>query len=270
MLQRVNIALTKAHAALALRTPDETDPLTWEFSGFSQNKEDGIIDFLVRRLLAPNRYFVEIGASNGVENNTTWLGIVHKYSGIMIEGDKKSSDALELLLSLGLCIGVEQRRLFVTKEACRDILSWSLFRDPDVLSIDIDGNDYHVAQELLQLGMKPKIIVVEYNSTFGPTRQMTIPYIREFTINRSGAGMLYYGASVGAWKSLMKKNGYRFITVDSNGVNAFFVNERAFKNSFLRKIQGCSFEENFFQRNQMKMLWQNQFKLIEHLKFDTV
>ncbi|RLA43500.1 MAG: hypothetical protein DRR42_21665, partial [Gammaproteobacteria bacterium] len=68
--QRILIALSKGAAMINSRVVDLTQPGTWEFSGFSQNGEDGILDVLCKQLNVSNRYFIEIGSSDGMENNT--------------------------------------------------------------------------------------------------------------------------------------------------------------------------------------------------------
>ena len=72
--QRINIALSKG-ALMGMRRIDLQRPATWEWSCFSQNGEDGIIDVLCSQLLESNRYFLEIGAADGIENNTAWLAV---------------------------------------------------------------------------------------------------------------------------------------------------------------------------------------------------
>src|SRR3990170_2205283 len=83
-LQRVNIALAKGNIAKNARVLNENDPKSWEFSGFSQNGEDGMLSFLTSKLLASNQKFIEIGAADGLENNLSWHAIVHKWQGVMI------------------------------------------------------------------------------------------------------------------------------------------------------------------------------------------
>src|SRR5690242_11526051 len=65
---KISVALARAAATAPLRTIDPKDPRTWEFSGFSQHGEDGIIDYLCSQILNPTRFFFEIGAANGIEN----------------------------------------------------------------------------------------------------------------------------------------------------------------------------------------------------------
>jgi len=53
-----------------------------EFSNFSQNGEDGIIEFLSDKIFDNNKYFVEIGCGNGLENNSTNL-VLNNWSGLV-------------------------------------------------------------------------------------------------------------------------------------------------------------------------------------------
>ncbi len=60
------------------RDVDLRSPQSWEFSGFSQNGEDGILDVLRRQLKQRNRYFVEIGSADGLQNNSSWLVVAEQ------------------------------------------------------------------------------------------------------------------------------------------------------------------------------------------------
>ena len=264
--QRINMAIARGAAAASLRRIDPTDPATWEFSGFSQNGEDGVIDYLLTSLKTQNRYFIEIGASNGLENNTSWLAIVRRYSGIMVEGDRLLSEqCAENFASLNWGLQVVHMRM--ARANARALADRSLYKDPDVLSLDIDGIDYYVAQELLGVGLRPKIFVVEYNSAFGPDAGLTVEYKQEFDISKEHPKRLYYGVSVGGWRRFFKHHDYQFVTVDQNGVNAFFVDQSEFTPDFLKGIRGTAFRENFAQRNHHRAPWQGQFKMLEGCRF---
>lgn len=262
-MQRVNMALARGSATSALRTIDLTDPASWEFSGFSQNGEDGIIEVLTRHLKNKNHYFIEIGASDGVENNTAWLAIARRYSGIWIEGNKATSDWCAYLFT-SLNYGVESISMFVTKDNASQITSRSLYSNPDVFSLDIDGNDYYVAEAILSTSLKPKIFVVEYNSAFGPEMSVTIPYQESFQVQSGPGSNLYYGCSISAWRKLFAKFGYTFVTVDSNGVNAIFIDPNEFDVDFISSICGHIFSENFSQFREYRMGWNKQFELISN------
>jgi hypothetical protein len=266
---RIAVALSKAAAAAPLRVIDETNPLSWEFGAFSQNGEDGIIEFLSRKILRPNRYFVEVGAANGFENNTAWLAIARKFNGLMIEGEKSSVNcAREVMRTYNL--GVNCVRSFVTRENVGELLERSAHRNPDVFSIDIDGNDYHVFEALLAKGFRPRIAVVEYNSTFGPERQVTIPYQPSFSHRRAHPSELYYGASIQAWKSLLARHNYAFVSVENYGVNAFFIDKESFSADFVGRLKGVDFLENWTEKTRFKNEHAGRFQVIGHLPLVTV
>ena len=224
---------------------------------------------MINRLKSSNKYFVEIGASDGIENNTTYLAVIKRFSGIMIDGEKLASSLAKHLMKR-FCNGVDCLNMFVKKETINELKSIMLYDNPDVFSLDIDGNDYYVARTILEANIKPKIFVVEYNSCFGPNDSITIKYQENFDINQSHESCLYYGVSVMAWKNLFKEFGYEFITVDSNGVNAFFVNKNDFDKAFIENCKGLSFQENYYQLKKFKSGWKNQFKIIEQENFKRI
>ena len=265
-MQRVNMALARGAAASASRRVDLTDPASWEFSGFSQNGEDGIIDVLTRQLKKPNRYFIEIGASDGLENNTSWLAMVRRYSGLFIEGDSTSSYWCKYVFT-PLNYGVESIGTFVTRDNVPGLKAAALHTNPDVLSIDVDGNDYHLIEAILSGGFKPKICVVEYNSAFGPEHKITIPYDENFRVVQRHKDSLYYGCSLGAWRAAFAKHGYQFVTVDANGVNAFFADPAEFEAEFIRRVRGREFAENYSHAREYKSGWREQYDLIRDRKF---
>jgi hypothetical protein len=136
-------------------------PASLEFSGFSQNGEDGILDVLRKNLKNSNRYFIEIGAADGIENNSAWLLVAEKYNGMLIEGSPHLVERARRTV-VGYSIGAEIHNMFVTKDSVRDLKAMAMHNDPDVFSLDIDGNDYYIAQAIFDAGFSPKIVAVEY------------------------------------------------------------------------------------------------------------
>lgn len=262
--QRMAVALARGAAALQVRRVDPTLASTWEFSGFSQNGEDGILQFLRERLATSNRYFVEIGAADGLENNTAWLAVVEKYGGLMIEGNPDLVARMNQIVA-PQNIGLECRAMFVTRESAPHIARLAAHLDPDVMSLDIDGNDYYVAAALFDAGFRPKIFAVEYNSVFGPDRRVTIPYRESFDFRAAHPSRLYYGVSVAAWRAFFADRGYRFVTVDRNGVNAFFVDPARFDPELLGRVRGIDFAENRYQQRRFGGGHERQFELISAL-----
>lgn len=264
----VNKGLSKGALGANIRSIDLKKPLSWEFSALSQNGEDGITDFLISYLIKPNKYFIEIGVGNGITSNTAWLALVKNYSGIMIDGGK---DSINTAKSIKHGFTVDYQLKFITLENCLEINKETAYNDPDLFSIDIDGNDYYIMKKLLENDFLPKIVIVEYNSTFGPTNSMTIKYDPKFDFSKAHPSCLYYGVSITLWKKLFKTFGYKFITVDSNGVNAFFAKEDSFDQNFINKeFDGLDFEENFYQKNKFKCNWQKQYDTIKNMDFEII
>ncbi len=58
----------------------------------------------------------------------------------------------------------------VDQENVSGLMKLCPYKDPDVFIIDIDGIDYYVLRRILELGFRPKTVVAEYNSAFGPDR----------------------------------------------------------------------------------------------------
>ncbi len=267
IIERMSMSFSRGALSKATTTINELNPTTWEFSAFSQNGEDGIIDFLTQRVKNPNRYFVEIGSSDGLENNSSYLAFSRKYSGVMIEGDRlKSNHAKKYLERFNW--GVKYINCFVDRENTADLMKKeSLYSDPDFFSLDIDGIDYYVMDTLLASGFRPKVICVEYNSSFGPEREITIKYRSDFNYSLAHGSRFYYGVSINGWKKLFKKFNYDFITVDANGVNAFFVDLKQMSDDFPVGIKSKDFEENFALRARYKNRWKEQFELIKDMPY---
>ncbi|CAN5306123.1 hypothetical protein BH09SUM1_BH09SUM1_11360 [soil metagenome] len=259
---RFSVALSRAAANAALRRVDPIYPDSWEFSGFSQNGEDGVIDYLCSQLsAAPNRYFLEIGASNGMENNTSFLALAKRYCGVMVEGNEKLSRAAAGSYA-GLNWGVKFLAKRVGPADAKTLLAELATHTPDVFSLDIDGIDYHVAKALFDEGFRPRIAIVEYNSAFGPDRSVTVEHHAEYNRGRFHKSGLYYGVSVAGWRKFFEQRDYDFVNVDQNGVNAFFIEREAFPQGFVTRLKRNSFRENFTQPHRD---WRRQFELIRDL-----
>ena len=259
----LNNAICRCAAAATTRKIDNNLPQTWEFSGFSQNGEDGIIDFLISSLNNSNKYFIEIGSGNGLENNTSYLAHIKKFAGLQIEGDTNAYNDANLTKPWL----IENVNCFVDSTSVMKILDKALYKNPDVFSIDIDGMDYYITKLLLENGLRPKIIVVEYNSAFGSERSITIPYNAGFDMYKTDYPFLYYGVSLNGWKKILSEYNYTFVTVETNGVNAFFIQADEFLDKFLDNVKNIAFKENVHQLRSFRKDCIGQFELIASLPF---
>lgn len=259
---RIAASLARGAANLAQREVDAVDPTTWEFSAFSQNGEDGIVAHLLSCLHETNRYFVEVGASDGLENNTSFLALSKKHCGLMVDGNGEKLGRAKRFVG-PLNWGVDYLELFVEPGNIDRLLSRCLFREPDFFSLDIDSNDYFVMAALLASDFRPKVVCVEFNSAFGPQKTVSIPYTPGLDYLTFHESQLYYGASVMAWRTLFAEHGFRFVTVDSRGVNAFFAAKEAI--DLPGELRPLEFAENIGQRLRHRCGWEGQLSKIDHL-----
>ncbi len=269
-LALVNVAMAKASYNRQRWKPDPRMPRTWEYSGFSQNGEDGILEFLHEQLKEKNNFFIEIGASDGTENNTSLLALGRRFSGIMVEGNLQKHQLCQRIFHAMDNPFVLCKQAYVDIHNLGAVLKEANTKQPDIFSLDIDSNDYYVAEKVFELGFSPKIFVVEYNPTFGDTATLTVKYHQNFDLAKIHDSLVYFGASVQAWRHLFTKHGYAFVTTESSGSNAFFVRKDCVESDFLQNIQSIDFTEGKAQSFWLKRNWQQRFELIKEMSFRDV
>lgn len=233
-----------------------------EFSVFSQNGEDGIINYLTTLLIMPTYNFLEIGSGNSIENNSSFLSFIKKYNGIAVEGNQKLSARAQYSFQ-SLNLGVQYQHLFVTPENVVDLIDDNN-RNCDFFSLDIDGVDYYIAKSLFEHGFRPKIVCVEYNAVFGPNDECTVEYTTNFDYRKEEYMQLYYGVSYSAWLRFFEQYDYEFVTCDRNGVNMFFI-DKSESDASIELPMPIEFRDNYFQRRLFGKSWADQRKLIDHL-----
>jgi hypothetical protein len=200
---------------------DSDDIHANEFRTFSQFGEDGIIQWLLRRVPIASRVFVEFGVQNYTESNTRFLLLNDHWRGLVLDG----SPAHVAYIHSDPIYGrypLAAQCAFITRENINALISASgLAGDIGLLSVDIDGNDYWVWEAITVVS--PRIVVCEYNGLFGPTRNVSIPYDPAFRRERAHHSLVYFGASLGALTRLATARGYSLVGCTSAGNNAFFV-----------------------------------------------
>lgn len=135
----------------------------------SQNGEDGIIEELFGRLGLTNSFCIEFGAWDGKHLSNVWhLWHNHGWDALLIESDEQRAKALAL--SVAAFAKVNVQHALITPEGATSIGTIAKARGApaqiDLLSIDVDGNDYYIFQHLTYLS--PRVIIIEYNPTIPP------------------------------------------------------------------------------------------------------
>ena len=195
---------------------------------YSQNDEDGIIREIFHRIGTTNKIFVEFGIGNGLENNTLAL-LFADWQGLWIDASSDSINNIrnhfsEIIQSGKLRV-VES---FITKANINDLISANLTHNEiDLLSVDIDGNDYHVLQAISCIS--PRVIVIEYNAKFAPPTLFCMDYAEAHTWRGDDC----FGASLKFLEVNLYRMGYCLVGCNLSGSNAFFIRKELLADQFL-------------------------------------
>ncbi len=184
---------------------------------FSQGGEDGVIEKVLCTLPRRDRWCVEFGAWDGSYlSNTRNLIEHHGYSAVEIEGNPKKFRALQKNYATNKnVIGINAFVGFQASDRLDRVLESSPVPvDFDFLSIDIDGNDYHV-WKATRIYI-PKVVCIEFN----PTIHTDVDFVQ------NADPEINQGASLSALVRLGKEKGYELICVLA--FNAIFVRKEFF------------------------------------------
>ena len=214
-----------------LETPRHADPkrlLRHGFKVYSQCDEDGIIQEIFRRIGTSNRTFVEFGVETGIECNTVKL-LIEGWRGLWLDGSANHVAQIRANFAGFFDEGrLQVLESFITAENINSLIQQGGIGGAiDLLSIDIDNNDYWVWKAIETV--KPRVVVIEYNATLRPPLSLVVPYDPRRQWNQSN----YFGASLEALVRLGRDKGYRLVGCSINGANAFFVQDAVAGDLFL-------------------------------------
>jgi hypothetical protein len=194
-----------------------------EFKVFSQYGEDGILQYLIHEtgLTADEHVFVEFGVQDYLESNTRFLLQGYSWRGLIIDGSKDYVDRVRRS-DLYWRHDITALRAWINRDNINSLIVNSDFHgNIGILSVDIDGNDYWIWEKIDVVN--PVIVVAEWNSVFGPTYAVSIPYAPDFDRSTAHYSCLYWGASLRAFEELGIRKGYALVGSNSVGNNLFFV-----------------------------------------------
>lgn len=198
-----------------------TSPNRW-LNRFSRNVasqygEDGIIETVLEVMKDCNKWCVEFGAADGKYVSNTFNLIQNRgYSAVLIEPNPaRFKKLIATYRSNGRVIPIKAFVGF-EKENCLDTMlkTTKIPRDFDLLSIDVDGNDYHCWKAVEYY--RPKIVIIEFN----PTIPTPVEFIQEADMRVS------QGTSILSISKLAKLKGYELVAVTL--ANAIFVRSSYF------------------------------------------
>ncbi|CAM4962162.1 unnamed protein product [Rotaria socialis] len=182
-----------------------------DYKIFSQNGEDGVLLWIfanIGTIHQPPR-FVEFGVENGKQCNTRFLREHLGWQGLMMDANNA-----DLTINL--------RREMISPKNINDLLS--KYETPttiDLLSIDIDFDDYFVWKSILQANrFHARVVVIEFNYEIPPNENRVVDPNRD---SRRWTHTNFFGARILALAALGRAHGYTLVYGEKNAVNLFFV-----------------------------------------------
>ncbi len=201
------------------------------FRVFSQNDEDGLLLYVFALVGFRTRVVLELCAGDGLECNAANLIVNHGCAGLLFDGNDALLERGRRFYAAHPTTRSFQpllRRAWITRDNVDALVERHMFpgvlrgeREIDLLSLDLDGNDYWVLERLTCV--RPRVIVVEFNAIWGARRAVSIPYDPEFRCVLEPVP--YSGASLPAFVKLLRPRGYRLVAVERLGFNAVFVRD---------------------------------------------
>jgi hypothetical protein len=193
-----------------------------EVSVFSQWGEDGILDYLCDFLGLGRPSVVEFGAADFQECNSRFLAEYRNANVLAVDGRSDLESTVKKLF-VGWRTTVDAVQAWITPENADALLTRArtAFGGVDIVSLDIDGNDYWVAESLDLTGVS--IVVVEYQPLFGGALPVSVPRNDTFDRGKEHYSWLYYGASLRAYVELFQDRGFTLVGTNRPVNNAFFV-----------------------------------------------
>jgi hypothetical protein len=232
--------------------------LNFQQNVFSQAGEDGVIEKILSMIPETTKFFVEFGAWDGLHlSNCARLAREAGWSGIFIEGNEQRF--ADLLANYAEWPQITSINAWISLDAGSrlDELVSPRTTDVGVLSIDIDGNDYHIWESVTTI--RPTLVVIEIN----PSIPNDVKFVQEYDLRKN------QGASLSAMVALGARKGYELICCTS--LNAFFVDNQYFPrfnvdNSnldylFIPKCNGRVFhgyDGTIFTVGMDRLIWQSR------------
>lgn len=267
-LQRFTMRQSFAH--LAADPPGKEGLEDREFQFYSQHGEDGILLYIFSRIGATDHRFVEFGIGDGRECNTANLSLSLGWKGLLMDADRACITAAKDFYARMLGLNKENV-VIISEHIIIDNINGILQKygfsgECDLLSIDIDGNDYWIWEAITVVN--PRVVLLEYNASFGRDRAISVPYDPQFDRTKKHPSNLYHGASLSALARLGRRKDYVLVGCESKGVNAFFVRKDVAEGSFEPVSLRDAYRVHAF-RSQNSTL-EEQFAVIQHMPFEEI
>ena len=226
------------------------------FHAYSQFEEDGLLLYIFAIIGTTNKRVVEICAGDGIQCMAANLIINHGWDGLLFDGDLKNIERGRSFYSKNFLTWINPPKLchsWITVDNVNEFIKENGFQgEIDLLSTDLDGNDYWISKAITSI--RPRVVICETHNVIPADRSITIPYDHEFYIGKNGMHRDFTSASLLAFSKLYKEKGYRLIGGHRHGFNAIFMrNDVGIE--YFPEVSVTSVHDNSCSRNVQQKIW---------------
>tara|TARA_R110001592_G_scaffold19505_1_gene79874 strand:- start:3484 stop:4353 length:870 start_codon:yes stop_codon:yes gene_type:complete len=194
----------------------------WDGPYYAEYGEDGILNYIFTYIDDKHKFAVDIGAAHGYGGSNVRM-LADKYEWNTTEFESRPNRPKWSRVHPSV-----KKMMASPDDICEKLLKYNTPLEFDLLSLDIDSNDWYVLKSVLEGGFKASVIILEYNPIFNCNQE----YVRNLNMRFEKDGTSGYGASLKAFEKLLNKHNYRLIVncadihdeIYSN--NAIFLNDK--------------------------------------------
>jgi hypothetical protein len=213
-----------------------TRPGAWNL--FTKEGEDGILLHIFHSIGTTNKQFADIGSNDCINSNCANLALHHYWNGVFIDADANALRRGYHIYSRYLGCNASRFRfvpaVITTENADQLLQQQGVLAEPDLMCIDLDGNDYHIWKSIESI--RPRVVVTEVQIEKG--KAFFVPeHMQDFEPFEDGTPK---GASATAMVALGREKGYTLVAANAGKYNLFFV-----RNDCLHALQPLTVEELF-------------------------
>lgn len=236
-----------------IMTPEEMPSLKdVGFRMHSQFEEDGMLLYIFSIIGAPTKKAIELCAGSGETCMAANLIINHGWDALLIDGDETNVNRGIQFFSRNKQTSLHPpvfKKAWITTDNINSLIKENGFDgEVDLLSLDIDGNDYHIMEAIS--AANPRVIICETQNIVPSNLSLTIPYKEDFNRHK-GPSSNFFGVSLLAMCRLLDKKGYRLVGGSRYGFNTIFI-KKEIGQAFFPEVSIESVHDNPYTKNKVR------------------
>lgn len=194
------------------------------FRNYSQFEEDGILLYIFAAIGAEHKTFIDVGSADGINSNCANFAVNFGWRGLFLDGNPSNIEKGKKYYEKNpdtYAYPPTFAHAFIQRENINELIRDNGFAGGggvDLMSIDLDGNDYWIWDALTVV--EPRVVIIETHIEFG-MNSIVVPYDKDYV--HPGKHPEYFSASPVAMEKLARKKGYRLVGANDYGFNTIYV-----------------------------------------------